>query len=182
MPGSVLRRAGFHPAHRWGPVLLDLAFAPTSYRRLLTWIQGWATWIGYIATPASCINYNTTIVEGLVQLRNPEYQLVGWHTTLIVLGTLAFLTLVNMYAFRLVPWFEVLSGILNICLFLIFVVVLFAMPPRNSGSIVLETKVSSGWDSYFQAVNIGALSNIFIFVDKYTLASCSPACPLLRTA
>ncbi|ROW17977.1 hypothetical protein VPNG_00211 [Cytospora leucostoma] len=139
-------------------------FAPTPHRRFLTWIQGWATWIGYIATLASCINYNTTIVEGLVQLRNPEYQLVGWHTTLIVLGTLAFLTLVNMYAFRLVPWFELLSGILNICLFLIFVVVLFAMAPRNSGNIFLETNVSSGWDSYFPAVNIGALSNIFIFV------------------
>lgn len=141
-------------------------FAPASSRRFLTWMQGWVTWIGYIATLTSCLNYNTAIIEGLVQLRNPEYQLVGWHTTLITLGSLASLTLVNMYAFRLVPWFELLSGILNIALFLVTIVVLFAMSPRNTGSIFLETNISSGWESYFPAVNIGALSNIFLFIGE----------------
>ncbi|KUI62482.1 Choline transport protein [Cytospora mali] len=139
-------------------------YAPVSNRRFLTWLQGWATWIGYIATLASCFNYSTALIEGLVQLRNPGYQLIGWHTTLIVLGTLAPLTLVNMYAFRLVPLFELLSGILNVCLFVVFIIVLFAMSPRNAGGIFLEANISSGWDSYFSAVNIGALSNIFLFI------------------
>lgn len=139
-------------------------FAPASNRRFLTWMQGWVTWIGYIATLTSCLNYNTAIIEGLVQLRDPEYQLIGWHTTLITLGSLAFIALVNMYAFRLVPWFELLSGILNIALFLVTIIVLYAMSPRNSGGIFLETNISSGWESYFPAVNIGALSNIFLFI------------------
>ncbi|ROW11623.1 hypothetical protein VMCG_01295 [Cytospora schulzeri] len=139
-------------------------FAPVSNRRFLTWIQGWVTWIGYIATLAGCLNQTTAMVEGLVQLRNTEYQMIGWHTTLITVGTLLFLTLVNMYAFPLVPWFELLSGFLNLGLFVVYIAVLFAMSPRNTGAIFLEEDVSSGWDSYFPAVNIGALSNIFLFV------------------
>lgn len=140
--------------------------APASTRRFLTWVQGWVTWVGYVATLAGSLNQTTAMVEGLVLLRSPGYRLVGWHTTLITVGTLVVLSVVNMYAFRLVPWFEFLSGVLNVCLFVVYIVVLFVMSPRNTGAIFLEKNISSGWDSYFPVVNIGALSNIFLFVGK----------------
>lgn len=141
-------------------------FAPASNRRFLTWIQGWVTWTGYVALLAGCLNNTTAMLEGLILLRSPEYQLLGWHTTLITVGTLMCLTLINMYAFRVVPWFELISGALNVCLFVIYIVVLFVMSPRNTGAIFLETNISSGWDSYFTVVNIGALSNIFLFIGE----------------
>lgn len=140
--------------------------APAAARRFLAWVQGWVTWVGYVATLAGALNQTTAIAEGLVLLRSPGYRLVGWHTTLITVVMLVCLTLVNLYAFRLVPWFELLSGVLNVCLFVVYIGVLFAMSPRNTAGVFLEKNVSSGWDSYFPVVNIGALSNIFLFVGE----------------
>lgn len=50
-----------------------------------------------------------------------------------------------------------------VCLLLVFLVVLWVMSPRNSTDVFFERNVSSGWDNYFVAANLGALSNIFLF-------------------
>ncbi|KAG8162111.1 hypothetical protein KVR01_007876 [Diaporthe batatas] len=138
-------------------------FSPPSCRRFLTWMQGWMTWTGYVALLASCLNGNTLVLEGMIQLTHPDYEPGGWHTTLIIFATMAFCSGINLFAFRLVPWFELLSGILNVCMLLIFLVVVWLLSPRNSTDIFFETNVSSGWDNYFVAANLGALSNIFLF-------------------
>lgn len=39
------------------------------------------------------------------------------------------------------------------------------MAPRNSVDIFLQTNVSSGWDNYFVSANLGALSNIYLFIS-----------------
>ncbi|KAH8204505.1 hypothetical protein TruAng_001279 [Truncatella angustata] len=140
-------------------------FAPKSLKLFLTWTQGWITWLAYVALLASCLNSNTVVFEGLIQLAHPDYVPGGWHTTLIILAMLLFCTLVNIYAFKIVPWFELLSGILNVCLFLIFLVVLWVMSPRNSPDVFLVKNISSGWDNYFISANLGALSNIFLFIS-----------------
>lgn len=82
-------------------------FSPPSCRRFLTWIQGWFTWTGYVALLTSCLNGNTVVLEGIVQVGNPDYSPGGWHTTLIMFATVAFCAGVNLFAFWLVPWFEV---------------------------------------------------------------------------
>ncbi|ORY68646.1 amino acid/polyamine transporter I [Pseudomassariella vexata] len=139
-------------------------FAPASSKRLLTWLQGWVTWTAYVSMMASGNNYNIAIIEGLISLNNPDYVVVGWRTTLISLSLLIFSTLLNIYAFRIVPWFELLACVFNICLFLIVVVVFYAMAPRNSAEMFTMTNVSSGWDNYFVASHIGSLSNIWLFI------------------
>lgn len=140
-------------------------FAPVGSRRFLTWLQGWATWTGYVALLASCLNGNTVILEALVQLACPGYAPGGWHTALVMVGTVVLCALVNMYAFRLVPWFELLTGVLNVVLVLVILVLVWAMAPRNSPDILLQTNVSTGWqDHYFVAANLGALSNIYLFI------------------
>lgn len=146
-------------------------FSPLRFRRFLTWIQGWATWTGYVALLASCINGNTTLFEGMIQLTYPGFESGGWHTTVINIATVGICAGVNLFAFWLVPWFELLTGILNVCLFVIFIVVLWVMSPRNSPNIFFETNIASGWDNYYVSANIGALSSIFLFCCKSTEAS-----------
>jgi amino acid transporter len=122
-----------------------------------------------VALLASCLNGNTLVLEGMIQLTHPDYEPGGWHTTLIIFATIAFCSGINLFAFRLVPWFELLSGILNVCMLFIFLVVLWVMSPRNSTDIFFQSNVSSGWDNYFVAANLGALSNIFLFCCKLIL-------------
>ncbi|KAH8195255.1 hypothetical protein TruAng_010579 [Truncatella angustata] len=86
-------------------------FAPESSKLFLTWLQGWTTWIAYIALLASCI--------------------------------------------------------LNVCLFFVILVSVWVMTPkRNSADVFLITNVSTGWEgNYFVSANIGALSNIFLYLS-----------------
>lgn len=49
---------------------------------------------------------------------------------------------------------------------LIYLVVLWVMSPRNSPNIFLVSNIASGWDNYFVAANLGALSSIFLFCGK----------------
>lgn len=122
-----------------------------------------------MALLASCLNGNTLVLEGMIQLTHPNYEPGGWHTTLIIFATMAFCSGVNLFAFRIVPWFELLAGILNVCLLFVFLVVLWVMSPRNSTAVFFESNVSSGWDNYFVAANLGSLSNIFLFCCELTL-------------
>lgn len=147
-------------------------FAPLALRRFLTWMQGWSTWAGYIALLASCLNGNTVILEGVIQLAHPEFEIGGWRTALIMIAMVVFCAVINMYAFWLVPWFELLTGFLNVATVLVIFVVLWAMAPRNSVDILMQTNVSSGWDNYFVSANLGALSNIYLFICKSHLSCC----------
>ncbi|KAK7955170.1 hypothetical protein PG996_015980 [Apiospora saccharicola] len=139
-------------------------FAPAGSRRFLTWIQGWVTWTGYVATFASSVNFGTAVLEGIIQLNYPDYVVEGWRTTLISLCTLAVITLINLFAFRAVPWFDLFSGVLNILLFIAFMIIFLVMAPKNSGDIFRQTNVSSGWENYYAASQIGSLSNVWLFI------------------
>lgn len=147
-------------------------FAPLALRRFLTWMQGWSTWAGYVALLASCLNGNTVILEGVIQLAHPRFETGGWRTALIMIAMVVFCAVINMYAFWLVPWFELLTGFLNVATVLVIFVVLWAMAPRNSIDVFMQTNVSSGWDNYFVSANLGALSNIYLFICKSHLSCC----------
>lgn len=141
-------------------------YAPRSMKLFLTWLQGWMTWVSYVALLASCLNGMTTLVEGLINFADVSSGSGGWHTTLFNLAWVSVCAGVNIYAFPLVPWFELLSGVLNMILFILTFVVLWVMSPRNSSSVFLESSVTSGWDSYFVSANVGAVSNIALFICK----------------
>lgn len=109
LPRGHVRGAGVHPASCGCSALLDLDLdiSPPRWRKFLTWVQGWFTWTGYVALLTSCPNGNTVVLEGIVQFGSPDYSSGGWHTTLIMFAAVASCTGVNLFAFWLVPWFEV---------------------------------------------------------------------------
>lgn len=143
-------------------------FAPIRSRRFLTWIQGWSTWTGYVALLAACINGVAVVLEGIAQL-NYDYEAKGWHTTLISIAMILLCAGINIFTFGLLPLFELLVAVLSVILFIIFLVVLWTLSPKNSSSILMLSEVASGWDNYFVSANIGSLSSIFLFICKCSL-------------
>ena len=70
----------------------------------------------------------------------------------------------NMYTFWLIPWLELIAGILHVCLFVVFVVVLVTMAPIHSARFIfLETASSSGWNDIFISWNLGMLTGAWSF-------------------
>ncbi|KAJ5520453.1 hypothetical protein N7463_000906 [Penicillium fimorum] len=138
--------------------------APTSQKRFITWMQGWVTWFAWISILAGVANTTATMTQGLASVNYPEYEPKKWHLTLIIFGMLIVEALMNMYIFWLIPWIEMLAGILHICLVIAFLVVFAALAPRHTPEFVfLHTQSTSGW-AEFPAWNIALLTPVWGFV------------------
>ncbi|KAF4460891.1 GABA permease [Fusarium albosuccineum] len=138
--------------------------APSSVKRFATWIQGWATWFGYVSLLAGIANVTIILLESMIQLNHPDtYVPGGWHTSVLVIAMCVVHGVMNIYAFKLIPWIELVAGVLHVCLFVIFVVVLVVMGPRNPSSFWLERNISSGWDNTYVAWNLGMLTCVWSF-------------------
>jgi choline transport protein len=144
--------------------------APARIRRFATYMQGWCTWFGYISLLAGIANVTIILLESMIQLNNPGYVPGGWHTSLLVIAMCVMHGLMNTYAFRLIPWIELVAGVLHVCLFVIFAVVLGVMGSRHSGSFWLQRTIASGWDGNpFIAWNLGMLTCVWSFTGAFFL-------------
>lgn len=107
------------------------------------------------------------MLQGLASANYPQYEAKSWHLTLIIFAMLIVQALMNMYAFSLIPWIELMAGVLHVCLFIVFLVVFVSLAPRHSAEFVfLRTQSNSGWNSDFASWNIGLLTPVWGFVGK----------------
>ncbi|KAK7409672.1 hypothetical protein QQX98_008187 [Neonectria punicea] len=137
--------------------------APPSVRRFATYVQGWATWFGYISLLAGIANVTVILLESMIQLNHPNYVPGGWHTSVLVIAMCVLQGLMNTYAFVMIPWIEMVAGVLHVCLFVIFAVVLGVMGSRHDSSFWLKTNTVSGWDDTYIAWNLGMLTCVWSF-------------------
>jgi choline transport protein len=145
--------------------------APAGQRRFITWMQGWITWFAWVSLLAGVANTTAYMLQSLVIVNYPEYVAKSWHLTLIIFALLIVEGLMNMYTFWLIPWIELMAGILHIVLFIIFVVVLVTLAPRHNADFVFfEKSQASGWDNYFISWNLGLLTPTWGFVGESTHA------------
>lgn len=99
-----------------------------------------------------CANVTTTIVIA----NYPNYVVQSWHTILVMYAYLALFAYLNMYAFWIIPWLEVLAGVLHLVQWLILAAVLLALAPRHSNEFVFLRKANtSGWNNDFVSFNLG---------------------------
>jgi len=132
------------------------------------------TWFGYISLLAGIANVTIILLESLISLNNPSYVAQGWHTALLVIAMCSIQGAMNMYAFKVIPWVEMVAGVLHICLFVVFVVVLAVMGSRHSASFVFtQRNTSSGWKDQFVAFHLGMLTCVWSFTGESLFLSCA---------
>jgi choline transport protein len=119
-------------------------------------------WVSLLAGVANTTAY---MLQSLVVVNYPDYVAERWHVTLLIFALLIVEGLMNMYTFWLIPWIELMAGILHIVLFIIFVVVLVTLAPRHNADFVFfEKSQASGWDNYYVSWNLGLLTPTWGFV------------------
>ncbi|EFW18818.1 amino acid permease 2 [Coccidioides immitis H538.4] len=139
--------------------------APPRQRRFITWMQGWITWFAWVSLLAGVANTTANMIQGLAIINYPNYQPERWHLTMIMFAMLIIEGLMNMYTFWLIPWVELLAGILHIVLFIVFVVVLVCLAPRHTADFVFAKGASaSGWNNRYVSWNLGLLTPTWGFV------------------
>ncbi|OAX85589.1 hypothetical protein ACJ72_00003 [Emergomyces africanus] len=139
--------------------------APPNQKRFITWMQGWITWFAWVSLLAGVANTTANMLQGIVVINYPDYLPQRWHLTLFIFAMLICEGLMNMYAFWVIPWIELLAGILHVSLFIVFVSILVAMGSRHSARFVFtEGTSNSGWSNGFVSWNLGLLTPTWGFV------------------
>ena len=111
------------------------------------------------------------MIQALVIASYPDYVPKGWHVTLIIYALLIVQGLMNQYAFWTIPWIEMLSGLLHVIMWIVFVSVLVTLAPRHSSNFVfLEKSALSGWTNEYVSWNLGMLTCTWGFVGKFSCA------------
>lgn len=119
-------------------------------------------------------NILANIVAVIVGASYPDVEFTGWRIILIMYAFLIVLGLLNMYAFWLIPWIELMAGLLHVVLWLVYAVVLLTLSTRHSSSFVwLEKANLSGWDNDFVSFNLGMILITWSFVGFDAVAHIS---------
>ena len=139
--------------------------APPSQRRFITWMQGWITWFGWVSLLAGVANTTAYMLQSLIVVNNPSYVPERWHLTLIIFALVIFQGLMNVYTFWIIPWIELMAGILHILMFVIFVAVLTSLSSRHKSDwVFFDRETQSGWDNSYVSWNLGLLTPTWGFV------------------
>lgn len=157
--GAILPIAGAQ--YHWTDML-----APEGSRRVITWFQGWVTWFAWVSALGGSSSSLAFVLQGIVAENMPSYaeSQQSWHLTVIMIGILFTVGLINSFAFRIVPWLELASGIFHVILFFIFIGVFAGLGSGNSAEFVFTDSASySGWGK-FVAFNIGMLVPAWGFI------------------
>lgn len=141
-------------------------WAPPSCRGYLTWIQGWTTWLGYLATLATIVNGIGFAIGALIHTFDETYVVGGWRSVLYVMAVMLIYTILNTWTFKLVPVMELILGVVNIATFFLVMVAVWVLAPRNSPEVFTTFAKFSGYESDFVSWSVGMLPQIYMFIGE----------------
>ncbi|KAH8725649.1 amino acid/polyamine transporter I [Phaeosphaeriaceae sp. PMI808] len=137
-------------------------FAPAA-PRFFGLLQGWITtaaWCFACSGPPSIL---ANMITSLAIFNNENYVPERWHTSLIMIAIMLVPFAFNLYFRKVLDAFEITGGILHICLFIVFIVVLIVFGPRSEPDFVFKnlTWETSGWNNPGVSWGLGLLSMTF---------------------
>lgn len=136
-------------------------FAPAKAQKLLSYLVGWLTVLGWQVGLAS-VSYATAVqIEGLAILVHPSMVFAGWHAALITIAVVLVAVLFNTVLVKTLPALEFLVFIAHILAYIAFEVVLLALGPHGSREDVFERWENAyGWSNISTAVLVGIIAPI----------------------
>ncbi|XHF97054.1 hypothetical protein AWENTII_000658 [Aspergillus wentii] len=138
--------------------------APPSTMKLVSYITGWLTVIGWQATFATSCFLAGTLIQGLIVLTNTDYQPKPWHGTLLFWAVAVFSLVINSVGGKLLPRFEGLILVLHILGFIAIIAPVTAMAEHTSGKEVFTTFLNMGeWPRQGLSFFVGLMGCVFAF-------------------
>lgn len=144
-------------------------FSSPRHQKFLSYITGWMSVLAWQAGAASGSFLTGTIIQGLISVRNPEYEPKNWQGTLFVFAMVLVIYIANVYASDLMPVLSNLLMILHVLSWAVVLIVLWAMAPHQSAKTVFVTgwQNGGGWSSMGLSVMIGQISAIYGSLSMY---------------
>ncbi|KAA8616875.1 PotE Amino acid transporter [Pyrenophora tritici-repentis] len=140
--------------------------APRRSQKLLSYISGWLTLCGWLASLGSGAFLTGGLIQGLLMLCQPDtYVPHNWHVTLLYWAVIAFCVFINVAAGWLLPKFEGALLILHILGFFAILIPLLVLGPQGNAQEIFTSFLDlGGWDSQGLSFCIGIMGSVFAFV------------------
>ena len=104
----------------------------------------------------------STLIQAMVNVYLPDVALADWQITLIMIAWVCVFVLINTFGARVLPAIENASLVGHFGGWLITVVALWVMAPRNSAEAVFTEVVNNGgWDNVGLSCLVGTVGILF---------------------
>ncbi|KAI1312016.1 amino acid/polyamine transporter I [Xylaria venustula] len=149
-----------------GPYFWVAILAPRKYERFCGYLTGWLTSLAWVATLAMGSIFTATIIQGLIILNYPEYELQKFHGTLLAWTVIVVCILVNTVVAGLLPLLKELILFTHVLGSVAILIVLVYISPHNSAEDVFFRPLNEGLGSA-QGISylVGFIGNVATFVE-----------------
>lgn len=106
-------------------------------------LLGWMSTLGWLASVSSSVFVLTTLIEAIIDVKNADYTFTSWQFTLTMLAFLAITIIFNTSWAKILPMMETISLFLHLGGFLLTIIPLLVLCPKNSAKQVFTEVVNS---------------------------------------
>jgi choline transport protein len=140
--------------------------APPKYKTVCSYVIGWLTSLAWVATVATETLFAGTMIQGIISLDYPEYDMKRWHGTLLTWCVICVCIFVNVVIPAWLPRFEVFILVFHITGFFAILITLLVMTPElgSNASVWLTSLNEGGWPTQGVSYCVGFLGNVATFV------------------
>ena len=137
-------------------------FSPPRFQKYLSYAAGWTSALGWLTGNASGYFILSTLVEALVEVYKPDWSFTNWQSTLVMILFLVATIYFNTWGARLLPAIEVVSLVFHMAGFVITIVPLWVLAPKNSASDVFGPIINGGgWSNAGTSFLVGTITILF---------------------
>ena len=137
-------------------------FSPPRYQKYLSYAAGWTSALGWLTGNASGYFIMSTLVEALAEIYYPDSSFTKWQSTLVMILFLITTIYFNTWGARLLPLIEIISLVFHLAGFVVTIVPLWVLAPKNSARDVFGPVVNSGgWSSAGTSFMVGTITILF---------------------
>ncbi|KAI9661029.1 MAG: hypothetical protein M1821_009356 [Bathelium mastoideum] len=123
-------------------------FAPPTWQKTLSYASGWMSTLGWLANVTSTAFILATQISAIVEVRQPDFDFTNWQYTLIMIAFIVITIGFNTWGANTLPAIQIGSLIGHTIGFVVTIVPLWVLCPRNSAQ-----------DVFLNVVNLGGWSN-----------------------
>ncbi|KAH8670667.1 amino acid permease [Ilyonectria robusta] len=141
------------------------ALCPASSRSAASFMTGWISVGGQVVLTSSAAFAAGLQLQALITLNNDSYTAARWQGMLFYWAILVYAMAINIWGAKLLPTANLLSGVIHVVGFVVILIVLGVLAPKNTASFVFTEFVnSSGWDNDGVSWLVGLLSAVYPFL------------------
>lgn len=139
--------------------------APTKYKQISSYMVGWLTSLAWVATVATESLFAGTMIQGLLVLQYPDYEIKLWQGTLLTWAVIVVNVFINAVIPGFLPKFQLIMMALHLMGFIAIMATLLKTADIGSARSVFLTALNDGgWSTQGLSYCVGFLGNVATFV------------------